>query len=242
MENQKDSFSCFMQMFDTENNRLKYKLLYDRFENGMPSGAFGIIRHEIRNSLIYGMYQAAITLTNHYMEKFLKVALINSEVTAKMNDFQQFNDQRQVAIKKYGKEVLFNTIQLAQTRGLITENEKTALLDFKNIFRNTFSHFDHQSLISNNDIQLHQFSFTETGEISNGKINSKNLLFDMGHSDAEFAKANALMYFLAIDDIAMRYELKQNPKMIEILLQHGFDAEKLFNQIQFVGKQNSQEK
>ncbi|GAB3921058.1 hypothetical protein [Mucilaginibacter myungsuensis] len=59
----------------------------------------------------------------------------------------------------------------------------------------------------------------------------------MGYHDADFAKQNALLYFLAIDDIAMRYELKQTPEMVDILLRHGFDAVKIFNQVKFLGRQ-----
>ncbi len=235
MDNTEERFNKFIQLFNTVENKQTYDLLFERFDNGMPSGAFGIIRHEIRNCLTYGMFQAALTLTNHYMEKFLKVALINSEVTFMMTDFQLFNEQREAAIKKFGKKVLFENINSSYEKGIITENEKTALLEFKNRYRNTFSHFDHQSLIDDKDVQLHQFSFTQPGQISKGKINAKNLLFDMGHADADFAKENALLYFLAIDDIAMRYELKQSPRMVEILLEHGFDAIKIFNQIKFVG-------
>lgn len=33
----------------------------------------------------------------------------------------------------------------------------------------------------------------------------------------------------------MRYELKQSPKMVEILLDQGFDAIRIFNQIKFIG-------
>ncbi|MBE9662901.1 hypothetical protein [Mucilaginibacter myungsuensis] len=73
--------------------------------------------------------------------------------------------------------------------------------------------------------------------MSQGKISAKNLLFDMGYHDADFAKQNALLYFLAIDDIAMRYELKQTPEMVDILLRHGFDAVKIFNQVKFLGRQ-----
>ncbi|MCX2492632.1 hypothetical protein OQX63_04060 [Pedobacter sp. PF22-3] len=237
MENTQERFDRFIQLFNTVENREKYDFLFERFENGMPSGAFGIIRHEIRNCLVYGMFQAALTLTNHYMEKFLKVALINSEVTVMMTDFQLFNEQRAAAIQKFGKKVLFENINSACEKEIITENEKTALLEFKNLYRNTFSHFDHQSLIADSDVQLYQFSFTKPGEISQGSIDAKNLFVDMGHTDADFAKKNAVLYFMAIDDIAMRYELKQSPGMVKILLDHGFDAIKIFNQIKFTGGQ-----
>jgi|GEM_PF-5494991 len=235
MDKTEERFSEFMQLFNKIENKQTYNLLFERFDNGMPSGPFGIIRHEIRNCLTYGMFQAALTLTNHYMEKFLKVALINSEVTVMMTDFQLFNEQREAAIKKFGGKRLFENINSSYEKAIITENEKRALLKFKDVFRNTFSHFDHQSLIDNNDVQLHQFSFNQPGEILKGKINAKNLFFDMGHNDADFAKEHALLYFLAIDDIAMRYEIKQTPEMVEILLNHGFDAIKIFNQIKFVG-------
>jgi len=236
MESTNDRFEKFIQLFNTSENEQQYNFLFERFDNGMPSSAFGTIRHEIRNCLIYGMFQAAITLTNHYMEKFLKVALINSEVTVMMTDYQLFNEQREAAIKKFGKKVLFENINSAFDKNIITDHEKTALFQFKNLYRNTFSHFDHQSLISDHDIELHQFSFINSGKISDGQINAKNLLFDLGYADAEFAKRNALLYFLAIDDIAMRYELKQSPKMIQLLLNRGFDSVKIFNQIKFVGK------
>ncbi|MBE9662900.1 hypothetical protein [Mucilaginibacter myungsuensis] len=106
MENSEDRFYKFRTLFETSDNKQMHDLLFERFDNTMPSGAFGVVRHEIRNCLIYGMFQAALTLTNHYMERFLKVALINSEVSVMMTEFQLFNDQRKAAIKKFGDKNL----------------------------------------------------------------------------------------------------------------------------------------
>jgi len=233
MDNKK-RFEEYLNHFNKPENQAMYDFLFERFDVDMPSSAFSIIRYEIRKSLIFENFQASITLTNHYMEKFLKVALINSEVNVMMTDTEKFTEQRERGIKLYNKRNLWDNIVAAKELGIINEAEKAGLKHFKDMFRNTFSHFDHQRLIVEGETTLHQYSLDgEGGEISKSTMKNNVLYFDLGLFDYEFAKGNARNYFIAIDDIAMRYEFKTSPEMIELIKADGHDIDRIFNQFMF---------
>lgn len=200
----------------------------------VPSGSFGILRHEIRNCLIFGLYQAALTLTNHYLERFVKVALIKAQSTQMMTAYESFTKEQETLIDEYGGQALYRNLLEARRLELITEGELAVLQGFRKFYRNTFSHFDNKEITPDVDLHMTQFSFDNPGTpLSSGKISLKSLGMDMGHLAAEFAKDNALVYFLAIDDLAMRFELRQSPGLREVMIANGIEVDRIFSQINF---------
>ena len=52
--------------------------------------------------------------------------------------------------------------------------------------------------------------YDPTKSISSCKVTLKSLGMYMRHLTADFAEENSLVYFLAVDDVAMRFELKHS--------------------------------
>jgi hypothetical protein len=108
------------------------------------------VRHEVALCLIFGLPQAAITLTNHLLESLLKFALIydhtiknqpNTEPPTKAS-IRALRDWLRPAKELYMDKDLSFTIDRACSLGLITKKQKKRLHEFRQNFRNAFSHAD----------------------------------------------------------------------------------------------------
>lgn len=233
LEVDKTAFTNFLSQFNTPENAETYNHLAKRFDPGFQSPAFHIIRHEIRTCIVCELHQAAITLTNHYLEKFLKVSLVNS-ICPKMIHDKGFDEERRAAIKRFGSKPMSTNIATALEKQIITNNESKVLDTFKDTFRDTFSHFDHQKLIPNHNMNLQMFDFTKIEPPKSiDNVSAKSFTFAAGFFDYDFAKEHSWVYFLCVDDIAMRYEMKQMPDLVKLINEQGYDLEKVFNEVDF---------
>lgn len=103
------------------------------------------LRQEISICIVFGLYQAAITLTNHLLEKFLKIALIykKADFTADGKTVvEKTINSTAKSIKTYKKQYLGKNIEDAYNQGLLTGEERNRLNDFRHDFRNAYGHAD----------------------------------------------------------------------------------------------------
>ena len=102
----------------------------------------GYIKNEIIDCLLIGANQAAITLTNHFLEKILKTGLVYNSTGGKRIQFGNQMETYESAIKQFGELDLFNSIKTALELKLIDELTSNALNKYRKEVRNAFSHAD----------------------------------------------------------------------------------------------------
>ena len=94
--------------------------------------------------LITESYIASITLTNHILERLLKLALIKNYVGLKpAKDMQSFATMFKEPHRLYSDKHLAHTLDHCKKEGLITQVQKDFLFDYiRETIRNGFSHSD----------------------------------------------------------------------------------------------------
>jgi hypothetical protein len=162
------------------------------------------------NTLIFEINRAAITLTNHLIERLLKLALINNETGIGEIELDKLNSVFNEANEKYGNIHLGISIEKCKKLELISAKEKTFLFDtIRVLMRNGFSHADSSKIMDS----LPDISTMYQGDLSNPYSEPKEVglnqkvipTFQAIHME-EFAKANAKTYFDFVFKLIFRIE------------------------------------
>lgn len=104
---------------------------------------------EINKCLILELFRATITLTNHYLERLLKLALIYNESGIGQSSVKDWDEIFNEPCEKYDSKSLRNSIELCKKEGLINEDEKEFLFfKIKEFMRNGFSHADSSKILA----------------------------------------------------------------------------------------------
>lgn len=99
------------------------------------------LRNEILQCLLLELNQASIFSTNHFLERIIKLALINKyTVNLDYSEPALYNEKTLEAVEKYDNLKLFYSLKLAVGENLITEEEYTILDNFRDKIRNPYSH------------------------------------------------------------------------------------------------------
>ncbi len=193
----------------------RYLQIRNNYRFKLCNPEYDSIRNEICVCLIIGLDQASITLTNHLMEKFFKLSLINQQINySKIQDLKNLAQKYKQSKKDYNDKDLFYNINRACSEGIITKSEKQMLHKFRNDFRNAFSHADMDKTFKNATgfFALGKFSGALPTEFAELKIADVPPL--QGLFQQNMAKQNAISYFLFIDEIICREEIKIHPEII----------------------------
>ena len=189
-----------------------YEIVKEIFtiEYGYP--ALDPIRDEICRCFICGLYQSTITLTNHFLEKSLKFCLGIKYYIENKVDGMEIKDAFIEGINKYDNLQLEQSINIACSQGLISKEQKQELKDFKNKFRNPYSHAN-KAIFTGKSVKGKQVS---TKDLENGledflklcfdnskdeEIPIENLPFAQGFFHVEIAKDDCFPYFKSVDKI-----------------------------------------
>lgn len=176
------------------------------------------LRHEISLCIIFGLCQAAITLTNHLLESLLKYALIIFEGNKKNQTEEKIKgkvvaslvDKYKEGINLYGNANLDETINRACTVGLINKEQKKRLHEFRNKFRNAYGHSDKMRTFGENTIPVTGIMSENKNiildEIGEPKI--AEFLLGQGLVQAMIAQNDAPGYFLFIDKLVRDVRVK----------------------------------
>jgi len=101
------------------------------------------IRQEICNCILIDSSQAAVTLTNHLLEKSLKAVLMHNESSNQnYTDASEIEQHFENMNNQFGNIVLHKTISACHEKKLITDEQSQKLNKFREIFRNAFGHAD----------------------------------------------------------------------------------------------------
>lgn len=117
-----------------------YDLVSDVYESDSGFPTLDPVRNEICVCIMCGLNQAAVTLTNHYLESCLKKLVIVAESRDHRGSLGDITRAFKSPTDKYSKKSLFEMIEITYSKGLITEDEKELLHQFRKLFRNPFSH------------------------------------------------------------------------------------------------------
>ena len=166
---------------------------------------------EINKCLILELDRASITLTNHMLERLLKIALIYNETGIGAKPVEEWNSIFEEPNKKYNSIQLGNSIELCKKHGLISENQKSFLFKIiRTLMRNGFSHADSSEILSDlpDDSLMFQSSFDKPSDINNVFINQKLIPIMQSIQLEYFAKDNSLMYFDYVFNLILEIEKK----------------------------------
>ncbi|MEK0337195.1 MAG: hypothetical protein QQN41_07165 [Nitrosopumilus sp.] len=190
------------------NVQKKYLSLRHVYTNHYDFPELDPLRHEIALALMFGLNQAAITLTNHLLESALKNFLIafhskDSNCYAGQTGVQGFIDATKPARQKYGSMNLYNTIEESFKAKLINENNKQLLHRFREYMRNAYGHADKKKTFRGTQTTVQGMTI-DKDRIKTEKpidIVIEDLLVGQGIFQAVMAENDAPMYFLEIDRI-----------------------------------------
>ena len=198
-----------------------YLQIREAYKNHYDWPELDPLRHEICISIIFGLCQAGITLTNHLLESLLKYALIikcGDRVKQSKEDVQgriitSLTAKYEDCIKQYNSANLNSTINKARKEGLITKEQKIQLHFYREIFRNAYSHSDKlktfgKSTMPVTGVRLNNDKFI-IDEVSEPEI--AMFLIGQGIVQFEMAQKTVVPYFLYIDKLVREIKSKLFP-------------------------------
>lgn len=156
---------------------------------------------EIISCLIMGAYSASITLTNHVLERLLKLALIIDTVGLERIRVDDWNSVYS-EVDSINSENLYNTINMCKKCNLICEEEKEQLHYLRESIRNGFSHSDPKQIFKN-DVDTKTFVFNAPNPENNKSIelNFKSIPMLQCVYTNQFAQENAEYFFGVVFEV-----------------------------------------
>ena len=160
---------------------------------------------EIVKCLIIEAHTAAITLTNHFLERILKLALIQKASGTQPKKIKDWNDTY-TASDKYSSYTMNSTINECKKLGIITEHEFDRLTQLRETIRNGFSHYDPKKILrdSENTIDLIDKSDSQNKKIEG--INYKEIPTLQNFFVRQFARENSEEYFDYVFNLMINIE------------------------------------
>lgn len=182
-----------------KNINSNYDKIKFQLETPYRSSDFDIIREKICKCILFDLNQAAITLTNHFTEFFMKIMLEYQEARNNMSQDINLATKLKESVEKYDDENLEKNINIACTKGIITKEQKKILKKLKDKYRNPYSHSIKTRIFGDETLKGFEIS-NETGfnKIETKISDSPQLhgLFQMLKS-----KKEAIEYFKEFDGI-----------------------------------------
>ena len=189
-----------------------YPRVRDAFQTPYGWPELDILRDEVCIALTFGLHQAALTLTNHMLESFLKISISYKEAfeTYEANDDRGLDAMLASLAPSFerndGKD-MGNTINRACSLGLIEKTHKKQLHKFRESFRNAYSHAERGKIHGDVTTSVQSVHLSDSGEfVVEGEQARRIVDMPFAHGFAQYghAKSNALPYFIYVDSL-IRY-------------------------------------
>lgn len=175
----------------------------------------GTFIFEINKCLILGFNRAAITLTNHLLERVLKLSLIYNETGIGPKPIETWESVFSDPNKKYTSIKLANSIEKCKKEELLTQSEKDILIStIRTLMRNGFSHADPSEILEGlpNESPFFQGSFSDPTELKKVNLNQKVIPIFQSIQMDNFANQNALSYFDFVFRLMKNIDLRLQEK------------------------------
>lgn len=184
------------------NSEKNYDQISVQYDNPYSTPGLNTLREEICICLTLNLFQAAITLTNHLFENGLKTLLILSDFYKNKKQDSDIIDKMDELLDKFDRLNLFDTITKAFQYKIISGPEKKQLLEFKNKYRNPFSHANKRGIYGEEKSIVEEFKFGNNGiYIERQEHLKSNLLPFQDIFQLDKAKEESFEYFICIDKI-----------------------------------------
>ncbi len=172
------------------------------------------VRLEICKCLIFNLSQAAITLTSHLLEKFLKMELIDSEMDGiTMTTPIQYEKRYKELLEKFDGLDLHDTINRSCSKGIIKKEQKKKLQIYREKFRNAYGHATATEIFKGKTFFGAVGSFTNTKAIEPREFNVSTTPAVQGFVQEQLAREAAPEYFLYIDKVITDRNLHKHPDL-----------------------------
>ncbi len=168
------------------------------------------LRHEIALCIMFGLHQAAITLTNHLIEWFVKLMLIYKESSEKNKTdgdskkiVKSIEGHFKESIDNYIDKDMSQTIAKAKSVGIFTKEQWKVLDEIRENYRNAFGHADSKKIFKDTEINLTGLSTDDNKFLVEEPISTKiaNMPIIQGLLKIKFAEAHSIEYFSFIDNL-----------------------------------------
>lgn len=188
-------------LFTRQANLDAYKAL--RKSINTSTHEFDEIRFEICNCLVMTYHQAAITLTNHLLEKFLRYRVIyDVSKFNQIHSLEDFNKLDEVS-ESNTKNSLQHLINAAKKKNIISKEQQSRLNEYNLTIRTPYSHGMANVFGKDEKVMLGLFSFTDDTKKDIGEVKASGMLPLHGMMQEGIASKQALPYFLYVDDLIM---------------------------------------
>ncbi len=160
---------------------------------------------EIIKCIIIEAHSASITLTNLFLERILKLALIQKKSGTQPSKITDWNETYS-ASDKYSGWVMNDTLDECKKLKIISENQFKELTHFRETIRNGFSHYSPKKILrdSENTIDLIDKSDSENKKIEG--INYKEIPTLQNFFVRKFARENSEEYFDYVFNLMLSIE------------------------------------
>lgn len=194
-----------------------YSKIKEAFETSYDWPEIDILKYEVCVCIIFSLNQAAITMTNHMLESFLKYALgykqsIQDErFKETVGDINALTDILSTLFEIDDGKTLNDTINKSCTLGIITKEDKKILHKYRESIRNAYSHAEKRKIHENKEIPVQLAKINDLTGIQVQQESIQKILhmpFIHGLAQLEHAKANAIPYFLYIDKLVRKSKHK----------------------------------
>lgn len=189
--------------FNTNLNKIGF-IFYNEY--GKPE--LDPLRGEISKCLICDLCQASIALTNHLMEKFLKIIVIDADVKQRIKEKVDLNQDVDIfsiykpSLDKYDGCDLYKTLNEAKERSLLTENQYGRLIDLKNEFRNPYSHAQISKISKDQTVDVAVVNVDSVNNASDiRRVSVVDIPIIQGIAQSIQSKVDAYKYFQILDSI-----------------------------------------
>lgn len=189
-----------------------YPKIRDIFRNPYEWPEMDTLRHEVSLCLIFGFYQAAMTLTNHMLESLLKFSLSYKYVFENQPEKESKVDRSIASLikelkpgfEKYDDKTLYLTIEEAFKVRIINEKRKNQLHKYRQLLRNAYSHAEKNKIHQDVKVPVRSLHLDEEGKFqvdpeTEHKIT--DLPFIHGIAQVKHAEVNAPPYFINVDSL-----------------------------------------
>ena len=197
----------FINSFSEAINR-NYEKLLPYMQDEICWKELYYVKSEIIDCLLIESNQAAITLTNHFLEMILKWGLVYNETNGKVensiNGIYDYSNE----IEKFRAKTLSEKINACKGKGLLGKERSNLLQNQIRVqYRNGFSHSWDENIFGEKTMTAKTIN-PETGEIIEQNIAIKNLPVMQGIAQKNFADKNAFDYFKLVYETLKNIEGK----------------------------------
>ncbi len=164
---------------------------------------------EIAKCLMLDLHKAAITLTNNFLERILKLALIKYDTGIGAKPVGEWNSIFAKPHNDYTSLTLSRTIEECSKRGLILTEEREYLSDtIRDMIRNGFSHADADKILKTASDEMVGFvtTFSNPKNLQKVVLNPKIIPALQSVQIDAYAKEIAPIYFRSIFNLMVNIE------------------------------------